>query len=142
MKLAITLARTGTNWTVLSGPEVGVQEQSQKFKQLKVELVGMVDEIQLWTSSQGRTKRYKFRSQTEAAVDEDSSEDSSPAPVITSESSPAPVSDDLFAGLTGLALHNAKRKAAKVAAKAAVPAPSPAKGKKPAKKAVSAAQKA
>lgn len=62
MTRGITLARKGKDFTVITGCEVSLSEQRRNFRQLRVELAGKFDEIELWSSAQGRVKRYSFKS--------------------------------------------------------------------------------
>lgn len=61
MTRGITIARKGQDFTTIHGPEVLFSEQRRRFSSLRVELAGMFDEVELWSSSGGRVKRYRFK---------------------------------------------------------------------------------
>lgn len=69
MNLGITIARKGDTFEVITTPEVSFSEQRRNFRNLRKELVGKYDEIQLWSSSQGRVKRRSLGSSAEAGDD-------------------------------------------------------------------------
>lgn len=60
MNLAITLARKGGNFTVITGPEVPIVEQTRAFHKLLVDLAGQHDELQVWSSTGGCIKKQRI----------------------------------------------------------------------------------
>ena len=96
MNLGITIARKGNTFKVITTPDVPFSEQRRNFRKLRVELVGEADEVQLWSSSQGRVKRKVLgaaRVEAEAKA-ADSSTEGTAAPV-EKKSVPAPKVDAL-----------------------------------------------
>lgn len=67
MNRGITIARKGEAFEVLIGPEVAFTEQRRNFRKLRAGLTGF-DEVELWSSGQGRVKRYRFKSKVVAPV--------------------------------------------------------------------------
>lgn len=93
MNLGITIARKGQTFEVLVGPEVSFNEQRRNFRKLRAGLVDF-DEVQLWSSGQGRVKRYRFKSKVQHVVppadekkDAVASEPAAPAPIEINTSS-------------------------------------------------------
>lgn len=144
MNLGITLARTGGSFEVITGPEVPFSEQRRNFRNLRKSLAGSIDELQLWSSGQGRVKRQTFSKspvvQLELASEESTttgteSGDSSASIALAPAEAPAEP-------LTGLAKVNAERKAAKAAAGKKSSGSSAKSGSKTAGKAKAAAKAA
>ncbi len=50
---------------ILVTPEVSYSEQRRNFRKLRAQLTGY-DELELWSSGQGRVKRYRFKSKVVA----------------------------------------------------------------------------
>jgi len=65
MNIAITLARKGKTYEILITPEVSYSEQRRNFRNLRAGLEGY-DEVELWSSGQGRVKRHRFKSKVVA----------------------------------------------------------------------------
>src|SRR5687768_142907 len=72
MRSAITTAKIGGEWKVLSGPNNNVDGQNKAFKQIIASngeiKEGKVEEVEMWTSSSGVVKRWKFRQNASSAV--------------------------------------------------------------------------
>lgn len=66
MNRAITLASKGDAFEILVGPEVAYSEQRKNFRVLRRQLTGY-DKLELWCSSSGRVKQYKFKSKVAAS---------------------------------------------------------------------------
>lgn len=62
MNLFVTIARTGKDFQILSGPEVPAHVQRAQFHKLVLgSNTEKLDEIQMWSSTRGRCKRHKFK---------------------------------------------------------------------------------
>lgn len=105
MNLGITIARKGDTFEVITTPEVSFTEQRRNFRNLRKELAGKFDEVQLWSSSQGRVKRKTL----DAAVAE---EDSSDEPAEDSKPAAAPVEKKSATKVDALAKARAAKKSA------------------------------
>lgn len=111
MNLGITIARKGSTFKVIATPDVPFSEQRRNFRKLRVELVGEADEVQLWSSSQGRVKRKLLGAaqvETEAKAAGSSTEGN--ATPVAAEKKPvtAPKADPLAKARAAAAAKKAK----------------------------------
>lgn len=118
MNLGITIARKGSTFEVITGPEVSFAEQRRAFRKLCKGLVGKADELQLWSSGQGRVKKRSLASPTTA--DEDSGDEVETATEKSVEKPVAPVVPEKKSSPKAAALAKA-RAAAQAKKKAASP---------------------
>ena len=115
MNIGITIARKGETFEDITGPEVPFTEQRRAFRKLRVELVGRFDELQLWSSGQGRVKKRSLVAPTTAVEDSgDEAPAETPQPPV--EVSPAPEKKKPSNKADNLAKARAAAKAKKSAA--------------------------
>ena len=93
MAHAITLIRTSEGkWEVLTLPDVSVDSQRRAFKSFRSSPPEGAEEVQLWTSSSGRTRRLRLSRSSPAPVSpeaEETEEDRSPAKASKSPQPPS-----------------------------------------------------
>lgn len=105
MNRGITIAWKGTGKSalpeVLVTPEVPFNEQRRNFRKLRAQLTGF-DELELWSSGQGRVKRYRFKSKVVApatpVVEKDTTVEPAAEALSSPDSAPASPSVEPAAG--------------------------------------------